>query len=62
MDDELLAQRLNNLEREIVMLRQSMNDIKGMLAALSGRIDERAVTPSAGRKTIAEAYGYVGPD
>jgi Mg2+ and Co2+ transporter CorA len=63
--EEEVAQRLANLEREIVSLRMTLNDIKGMIAGLSGDIDRRAMIPTvvdSGRKTIADYYRTIMPD
>jgi hypothetical protein len=64
MEEELIAQRLLNLEREIIALRQHLTEIKGMLAGLSGSIDSRIAvtyTPPKG-KTIGEYFGSIMPD
>jgi hypothetical protein len=66
MDDELLSQRLDRLEREIIALRQHLTDIKGMIAGLSGSIDARSVTNyrglGGGLKTISDFGGTIMPD
>ena len=64
MEDEV-AQRLANLEREIMSLRMTLNDIKGMIAALSGDLDRHTTIPTvvdSGRKTIADYYRTIMPD
>ena len=66
MDDELLSQRLSNLEREIIALRQHMNDIKGLLAGLSDALDAKSkYTVSynfSQGKTIGEQNRTIGSD
>lgn len=66
MDDELLSQRLDRLEREIIALRQHLTDIKGMIAGLSGSIDAKSdytIQYSFGQgKTIGEQYRTIMPD
>ncbi len=66
MDDELLSQRLDRLEREIIALRQHLTDLKGMIAGLSGSIDAKSdytirYSSSQG-KTIGEQYRTIMPD
>lgn len=46
-------------------LRMTLNDIKGMIAALSGDLDRHTTIPTvvdSGRKTIADYYRTIMPD
>jgi DNA invertase Pin-like site-specific DNA recombinase len=62
MDDELLSQRLDRLEREIVLLRQTLNEIKGMLASLSSGLDLQVRNAGTAQfnqgKTIGEMHRW----
>jgi DNA invertase Pin-like site-specific DNA recombinase len=63
MDDELLSHRLDRLEREIILLRQTMNEIKGMIASLSsgldGQVRDIGTAPVFNQgKTIGEMYRW----
>lgn len=46
-------------------LRMTLNDIKGMIATLSGDLDRHTTIPTvvdSGRKTIADYYRTIMPD
>jgi DNA invertase Pin-like site-specific DNA recombinase len=63
MDDELLSPRLDRLEREIILLRQTLNEIKGMIASLSsgldGQVRDIGASPLSNQgKTIGEIHRW----